>query len=92
MESNPIRTHSETTRLVKAQGELSGLLVVVMKEKEDSKLLLKKIYLLNLLSCRKFFFLNSYNVAQISVKSRKTSKYVLITKYFKPLKFQFLIL
>jgi len=26
MESNPIRTHSEATRLVKAQGEVSGLL------------------------------------------------------------------
>jgi hypothetical protein len=26
MESNPIRTHSEATRLVKVQGELSGLL------------------------------------------------------------------
>jgi hypothetical protein len=41
MESNPIRTHSEATRLVKAQGELSGLLVV-MKENEGRKFLLKK--------------------------------------------------
>ena len=42
MESNPIRSHSEATRLVNAQGELSGLHVVVVEGKEDRKLLIKK--------------------------------------------------
>jgi len=74
MESNPIRTHSEATRLVKAQGELSGLLVVVMKEKEGRKLLLKKkIYLLNLLSCRKFLILIMWLKSQLKAGKHQST-------------------
>jgi hypothetical protein len=81
MESNPIRTHSEATRLVKAQGELPGLLACCCHGRERSQeVTSEKKNLLILLSRRKVLIL--INVAQISVKSRKTSKYVLITKYF----------